>query len=83
MNRADDKPKFSPKEHLEMVKAAWNAFQPARMEFMLQARPDFYQFYTDGGVDLDDFEIELLGDVRGLKLLNTGCASDATQAFAC
>ena len=82
MNGADDKPKFSPKEHLEMVKTAWDAYQPARMEFMLRKRPDFYQFFADGGVDLDDFEIELLSDVRGLKLLDTGCACDAMQAFS-
>ncbi|MFQ6040666.1 MAG: class I SAM-dependent methyltransferase [Candidatus Poribacteria bacterium] len=82
MNRTDDKRKFSPEEHLGMVKASWNAYQPARMEFMLQARPDFYQFYANGGINLSDYEIELLGDVRGLKLLDIGCACDAVQAFS-
>lgn len=74
--------KFSQEEHLEMVKKAWDAYQPSYMGFNLKARPNYYQFYTDGGVSLDNYEIELLGDVRGLKLLDISCACDASQAFS-
>jgi ubiquinone/menaquinone biosynthesis C-methylase UbiE len=78
----NDKPKFSQEDHLEMVKNAWNAYQPSYMEFNLKERPDYYQFFANGGVSLDDYEIDLLGDVHGLKLLDTSCACDAKQAFS-
>lgn len=78
----NDRPKFSQEDHLEMVKNAWNAYQPSYMEFNLKARPDYYQFFVNGGVSLDDYEIELLGDIHRLKLLDTSCACDASQALS-
>ena len=78
----NDKLRFSQEEHLAMVKKAWNEYQPSYMEFHLKAHPDYYQFFADGGIRLDDYEIELLGDIRGLKLIDTSCACDAKQAFS-
>jgi ubiquinone/menaquinone biosynthesis C-methylase UbiE len=52
------------------------------MKFNLMERPDFYEFFSSGGVSLDDFEIEMVGNVKGKKLLDICCACDAEQAFS-
>lgn len=69
-------------EHLGMSRRAWDAYHPHYTSFKLKKRPDFHQFFADGGVELSDVEIELAGDVKGKKLLDTCCAGDATQAFS-
>ena len=70
-------------ENLNLInKEAWNAYQADYMKFHLMARPDFFEFYINGGVDLDNFLPTMLGDVKGLKLLDTCCACDAKQAFS-
>jgi len=70
-------------ENLNLInKEAWNAYQADYMKFHLMERPDFFEFYINGGVDLDDFLPAMLGDVKGLKLLDTCCACDAKQAFS-
>lgn len=46
------------------------------------ARPDYFTFFSGGGVDLDAYLIDMIGDVRGLKLLDTCCASDAVQSIS-
>lgn len=76
------KPKLTKAEHLEMSRKAWNAYHPHYISFQLKKRPDFHQFFADGGVELNDVEIELAGDVKGKKLLDICCAGDATQAFS-
>jgi len=63
-------------------KEAWNAYQSDYMKFHLMERPDFFEFYINGGVDLDGFLLDMIGDVKGLKLLDTCCACDAKQAFS-
>jgi len=63
-------------------KEAWNAYQSDYMKFHLMERPDFFEFYMNGGVDLDAFLPSMLGEVKGLKLLDTCCACDAKQAFS-
>lgn len=65
-----------------MNREAWNAYQADYMKFHLMERPDFFEFFISGGVDLDDFLPPMLGDVKGLKLLDTCCACDAKQAFS-
>lgn len=82
MSEVDYTPRYSSEEHLEMIRRAWDAYQPARMEFLIRANPDFHKFYAEGGINLGDYEMELLGDVRGLKLLDIACACDAMQAFS-
>ena len=69
-------------EHLEMSRKAWDAYHPHYTSFKLKKHPNFHQFFADGGVELNDVEIELAGDVKGKKLLDTCCAGDATQAFS-
>lgn len=66
---------------LELVKRTWDSYHPIYMECILKDRPDYHEFFANGGVD-DDFEFRLLGEVRGLKLLDTCCACDASQAFS-
>lgn len=61
---------------------AWDAYQEAYMTYTLEKYPDYYSFFAGGGVRLDAFVTELIGDVSGLRLLDTCCAADATQAFS-
>ena len=65
-----------------MNKEAWNAYQEDYFRFHLMERPDYFQFFSNGGVDLDRHLAPMLGDVKGLKLLDTCCACDAAQAFS-
>ena len=66
----------------QLNKVAWNAYQEDYFRFHLMERPDFFEFFAHGGVLLDDYLIEMLGNVRGLKLFDTCCACDAVQAFS-
>ena len=74
--------KLTKTEYLEIFRKAWNAYHPHYTSFQLKKRPDFHQFFADGGVELNDVEIELAGDVKGKRLLDICCAGDATQAFS-
>ena len=68
----------------EINREAWNAYQEDYMKINLLANPDYYEFYSNGRSMLDVYEpmISLMGDVKGLKLLATCCACDASQAFS-
>jgi len=72
---------MSNEKDIDMVIETWDKYHPIYMECILRDRPNFYEFFANGGVD-DDFEFELLGDVSGLKLLDACCACDARQAFS-
>jgi len=64
-------------------KAAWNAYQEDYFKFHLMERPDYFAFFANGGVAWNEIPSAfLLGDVKGLKLLDTCCACDAVQAFS-
>ena len=69
-------------QRLNINRAAWDAYQADYMQFNLKERPDFFERLGSGGVLLDDEVVELTGDVSGLDLLDTCCASDAMQAFS-
>ena len=69
-------------EHLAMNRKAWDAYQPAYMEFHLKEHPDFFEYLASGGVFLDDLEVRLAGDVTGLTVLDACCASSADEAFS-
>ena len=69
-------------ERLEINRAAWDAYQADYMRFNLMDRPDFFDLLGNGEVLLDDEVVELAGDVAGMDLLDTCCASDAKQAFS-
>ena len=68
-------------ERLKINRAAWDAYQADYMQFNLKELPDFFERVGSGEVLLDDEVVELAGDVAGLDLLDTCCASDAMQAF--
>jgi SAM-dependent methyltransferase len=63
-------------------KEAWNTYQEDYMKFHLMEWPNFFEFFENGGIMLDDYLPLMLGDVQGLKLLDTCCACDAKQAFS-
>jgi len=65
-----------------MNKEAWNAYQEDYFRFHLMERPDYFEFFSSRSVDLDEHLVAMLGDVKGLKLLDTCCACDAIQAFS-
>jgi len=52
------------------------------MEFHLKEWPKFHEHFKNGGLMLDDYVVELLGDVAGMDLLDVCCACDAKQAFS-
>jgi len=64
-------------------KEAWNAYQEDYFKFHLMRWPDYYEFFSNGGVMYDSLPpVFLLGDVKGLKMLDICCACDAKQAFS-
>jgi ubiquinone/menaquinone biosynthesis C-methylase UbiE len=63
-------------------KESWDAYQDDYMRFHLMKFPDYYEFFANGGIRLDDYLIDMIGDVKGLKLFDTCCACDAMQAFS-
>ena len=67
----------------EINKEAWNAYQEDYMKFNLMERPDYFEFFANGGIEWYGQEhiLDMVGDVKGLKLLDTCCACDASQAF--
>ena len=69
-------------QHLDMTRAAWDAYQADYMEFHLKEWPRFHEHFAEGGLMLDDYLAPMLGDVEGLRLLDTCCACDAKQAFS-
>ncbi len=68
----------------QLNKESWDAYQADYFQFQLQARPDYYEFFSSGGMDWqgEDHMLDMIGDVKGLRLLDTCCASDAVQAFS-
>ena len=67
---------------LNLVKTAWDEYHPDYLGFALKERPDYYEFFRNGGAALDEWMVDLIGDVKGKKLLDICCAADATQAFS-
>lgn len=63
-------------------KESWDKYQDDYMKFHLMRFPDYYESFSNGGVWLDGYLIDMLGDVKGLRLLDTCCACDAKQAFS-
>ncbi len=69
-------------ERRTTVKEAWDKYHRDYMDFHLKEWPDFHGHFSRGGVMLEDYQMEMLGDVKGLKLLDICCACDAKQAFS-
>ena len=68
--------------HLEMIRAAWDAYHADYMAFHLKERPEFHEHFARGGTMLEDYVVNTLGDVTGHTLLDICCACDAKQAFS-
>ena len=64
----------------EITREAWDAYQE---DYAKRHVPDFEK-WVNGHVGLDCYEpmISLIGDVKGLKLLDTCCSSDAWQTYS-
>ena len=73
---------MNKQERLNINRTAWDAYQADYMQFNLKERPDLLEQLGSGDVLLDDEVVELAGEVAGLDLLDTCCASDAMQAFS-
>jgi hypothetical protein len=71
----------SKEENAQLIQTMWEAYHPDYFECCLKSFPNYYEFFAGGGV-IDDFSFSLLGDVKGLRLLDTCCAGDAVQAFS-
>ena len=70
-------------ENTNMInKESWDKYQDDYMKFHLLKFPDYYNSFLNGEVWLDDYLVDMLGDVKGLKLFDTCCACDAKQAFS-
>jgi len=69
----------------EINREAWNAYQETYAKAAI-ADPErnYFDFFANGGVDMDDYEpiLSSLGDVSGLKVLDTCCSADAWQAYS-
>ena len=52
------------------------------MRFNRMENPEFFDREAGGHILLDDSVVELVGDVAGMDLLDTCCASDAKQALS-
>jgi SAM-dependent methyltransferase len=70
------------RHRLQLIRDAWDAYHADYMAFHLQEWPDFHEHFARGGTMLDDYVVEAMGDVRGLRLLDVCCACDAKQAFS-
>lgn len=69
-------------QHLQLIRAAWDAYHADYMAYHLREWPDFHEHFASGGTMLDEYVVEAMGDVRGLRLLDICCACDAKQAFS-
>ena len=73
--------KHSKEQHLRMNQAAWDeAHREATSK--MRKDPNWGDEFRNGGGTSDDTEIELLGEVFGLDVLQLSCAGDASQAFS-
>lgn len=64
-----------------MNRTAWNEAH-RNLAIKMKEDPNWGDEYRDGDHTFDDTEIELLGDVSGLDVLQLSCAGDASQAFS-
>jgi len=69
-------------EHLALTRDTWNAYHPDYMKFHLKEWPDYFEHFKGGGTMLDEYIVEMLASVKGLRLLDICCACDAKQAFS-
>ena len=52
-------------DRLELVRSAWDAYDPDYMDFPLQANPDFPKDFAEGAMIFNPMVPEIVGDVGG------------------
>ena len=72
---------YTKEQHLEMNRIAWDdAHRIAAAK--MRNNPNWgAEFHRRGG-EFDDTELNLLGNIAGLDVLQLSCAGDASQAFS-
>lgn len=73
--------KFNQTQHLEMNRLAWDEAH----QFLAEKRrnnPNWGHEFKNGGGTFTETELQLLGDISGLDVLQLSCAGDASQAFS-
>ena len=73
--------KHTKQQHLRMNQAAWDEghrYLAAKRRETL----DWVGEFRDGGTTFSETEMELLGDVSGLDVLQLSCGGDVSQAFS-
>ena len=72
--------KYSKEQHLKMNQAAWEEGHRHLVE-KRRKTPNWGDDFRNGQVNFTDTEVELLGDLSDLEVLQLSCGGDATQAF--
>ena len=52
-------------DRLELVRSAWDAYDPDYMDFPLQANTDFHKDFAEEAMKLNPMVTEIVGDVGG------------------
>lgn len=73
--------KHSKEDHLRMNTAAWEEGH-RYLAAKRQKQTEWCEDLKKGGTCFTPVELDLLGDVTGLEVLQLSCAGDATQAFS-
>jgi ubiquinone/menaquinone biosynthesis C-methylase UbiE len=73
--------KYSKEQHLKMNLMAWEEGH-RYLAAKRREDPNWGDEFRDGGGTFTHTEIELLGDVSDLDVLQLSCAGDASQAFS-
>ena len=63
--------------YLKHNKDSWNKRTPIHLESEFYAMDDFKK----GGISLNDIELEILGDIRGLSILHLQCHCQRADAL--
>ena len=71
----------------EINRESWNAYQETYAKAAIaHTDGNYFEFFSNGGIREDMYEympiLSLAGDLKGLKVLDTCCSSDAWQAYS-
>ncbi|NKB72294.1 MAG: methyltransferase domain-containing protein [Candidatus Latescibacteria bacterium] len=73
--------KYSAQQHLEMNRKAWDQGHQY-LAAKRRKNPAWGDIFRSGGTRCTATEMELLGDITDLEVLQLSCAGDARQAFS-
>lgn len=69
-------------ENIEIARKAWDSYHPAWIQMLRKQHPGREQRLASGEVLRDVDECQMLGDIKGKRVLALACGPDATQAFS-